>query len=255
MIDTHSHIYCDAFDDDRNATVLRAQEAGIEHIILPNENLASVPLLRALHNQYPSYTSMALGLHPEEVKADWREVLTTMRPMLDTGEFVAVGEIGIDLYWDKTYRQEQMEALAMQLQWCLEKDLPFIMHCREGLDEVLQVFDLMDSNLPRGVFHCWPGDASDVERVRQYGDFYFGIGGVVTFKKSQLPAVLPIIGLNRIVLETDAPYMAPVPMRGKRNESSFIPYINNHIATVLGVTPEEVSRITTQNARTLFHLP
>ena len=218
MIDTHSHIYCDAFDEDRDATVQRAREAGIEHIILPNENLESVPLLRALHGQHPAYTSMALGLHPEEVKQDWREVLDEMRPMLDTGEFIAVGEIGIDLYWDKTYRLEQMDALAMQLQWCLDKDLPFIMHCRDGLDEILQVFDAMGPKLPQGVFHCWPGDESDVERVRRYGDFYFGIGGVVTFKKSHLPAVLPAIGLDRIVLETDAPYMAPVPMRGKRNE-------------------------------------
>ncbi|MBQ0119569.1 MAG: TatD family hydrolase [Bacteroidales bacterium] len=254
MIDTHSHIYCDQFDDDRDATVLRAQEAGISHIILPNENLASVPLLRTLHDQYPAYTSMALGLHPEEVKQDWREVLDAMRPLLDTGDFIAVGEIGIDLYWDKTYRLEQMDALAMQLQWCTSKDLPFIMHCRDGLDEVLQVFDTLGTTLPRGVFHCWPGDAGDVERVRRYGDFYFGIGGVVTFKKSHLPAVLPAIGLDRILLETDAPYMAPVPMRGKRNESSFIPYINNHIATILGVTPEEVSAVTDRNARDLFKI-
>ncbi len=253
MIDTHSHIYCDAFDDDRNEVVLRAQQAGIEHIILPNENLESVPLLRRLHEQYPSYTSMAVGLHPEEVRPDYRQVLDEMHDMLLGGEFIAVGEIGMDLYWDKTYCTEQMDALAIQLGWCVEQDLPFIMHCREGLDEILEVLDGM-TEVPRGVFHCWAGDEHDVERLRERGDFYFGVGGTVTFKKSTLPQVLPAIGLDRILLETDSPYLAPVPHRGKRNESSYIPLIVTHIATVLGVTPEEVSTITTHNARMLFDL-
>jgi len=253
MIDTHSHIYCDAFDEDRDEVVARAQQAGINHIILPNENLKSVELLRRMHSQYPDYTSMAVGLHPEEVRPDYLEELNAMRPMLDSDEFIAVGEIGIDLYWDKTYRNEQMEALKIQLQWCVDKDIPFIMHCRDGMDEILEVMDSMP-RLPRGVFHCFGGDADDVKRLRQRGDFYFGVGGVVTFKKSTLPALLPEIGLDRIVLETDAPYLAPVPMRGKRNESSFIPYINDFIAQTLGVTPEEVSRVTDRNARTLFGL-
>lgn len=253
MIDTHSHIYCDAFDDDRDEVVARAQQAGISHIILPNENLESVKLLRRLHDQYPGYTSMAMGLHPEEVRPDYREVLDAMRPMLDSGNYIAVGEIGMDLYWDKTYRTEQMDALAIQLQWCVDKDIPFIMHCRDGMDEILEVMDGMET-LPQGVFHCFGGDASDVERLRQRGDFYYGVGGVVTFKKSNLPAVLPAIGLERIVLETDAPFLAPVPMRGKRNESSYIPYINDFIATTLGVSPQEVSDVTDRNARTLFKL-
>lgn len=254
MIDTHSHIYCDAFDDDRDEVVARAREAGVNHIILPNENLDSLPLLRALHQRYPEYMSMAIGLHPEEVRPDYRAVLDAMRPMLDGGEFIAVGEIGMDLYWDKTYRREQMEALKIQLQWCQEKDLPFIMHCRDAMDEVIEVLDALEGKMPRGVFHCFGGDANDVERLRQRGDFYFGIGGVVTFKKSKLPQLLPIIGLDRILLETDAPYMAPVPNRGKRNESSFIPCINDFIAQVLATTPQEVSRITDVNARSLFRI-
>lgn len=254
MIDTHSHIYCDAFDDDRALVVERSQQAGVSHLILPNENLASVPLLKDLHALYPAYTSMAIGLHPEEVKPNYREELDAMRAMLDSGEFIAVGEIGMDLYWDKTYRAEQMEALKIQLEWCQEKDLPFIMHCRDGMDEVLEVLDSLKGDMPRGVFHCFGGDEHDIERLRERGDFYYGIGGVVTFKKSKLPQLLPIIGLDRILLETDAPYMAPVPMRGKRNESSYIPYINNHIAQVLGTTPEEVSRVTDVNAKTLFNL-
>lgn len=254
MIDTHSHIYCDAFDDDRDAVVARAQQAGVTHVILPNENLESVPLLRRMHEQYPKYTSLAIGLHPEEVKPDYRDVLAEMRPMLDSGDFIAVGEIGMDLYWDKTYRAEQMEALKIQLQWCQEKDLPFIMHCRDAMDEVIEVLDSLDGEIPRGVFHCFGGDANDVERLRQRGDFYFGIGGVVTFKKSTLPQLLPVIGLDRILLETDAPYMAPVPNRGKRNESSFIPFINDFIAQSLGITPQEVSDVTDRNARALFNL-
>lgn len=254
MIDTHSHIYCDAFDDDRDAVVARAQQAGVTHVILPNENLESVPLLSRMHEQYPRYTSLAIGLHPEEVKPDYRDVLAEMRPMLDNGDFIAVGEIGMDLYWDKTYRAEQMEALKIQLQWCQEKDLPFIMHCRDAMDEVIEVLDSLDGEIPRGVFHCFGGDANDVERLRQRGDFYFGIGGVVTFKKSTLPQLLPVIGLDRILLETDAPYMAPVPNRGKRNESSFIPFINDFIAQSLGITPQEVSDVTDRNARALFNL-
>lgn len=251
MIDTHSHIYCDAFNDDRDAVVERAQQAGITHIILPNENLASVPLLRQLHEQYPHYTSMAIGLHPEEVRPGYHTELEAMRNLLDSGEFIAVGEIGIDLYWDQTYRTEQMDALATQLQWCIDLNLPFIMHCRDGMNEIIEVLDSM-SAVPRGVFHCFGGDENDVKRLRERGDFYFGVGGVVTFKKSTLPAVLPTIGLERIVLETDSPYLAPVPMRGKRNESSYIPHINDFIAAVLGVSSQEVSSVTDGNAHALF---
>lgn len=254
MIDTHSHIYCDAFDEDRAAVVERAQQAGVSHVILPNENLASLPLLQRMHEQYPSYTSLAIGLHPEEVKPNYREELDAMRAMLDSGEFVAVGEIGMDLYWDKTYRAEQMEALKIQLTWCQEKKLPFIMHCRDAMDEVIEVLDSLEGDMPRGVFHCFGGNEHDIERLRQRGDFYYGIGGVVTFKKSTLPQLLPVIGLDRILLETDAPYMAPVPNRGKRNESSFIPYINDFIAQVLQVSPDEVSAVTDANARALFKL-
>ena len=254
MIDTHSHIYCDQFDEDRDAVVQRAREVGISHIILPNENLASLPMLQNLHRLYPDYTSMAIGLHPEEVRYGFQDELDTMHNMLATGEFIAIGEIGIDLYWDKTYRLEQMEALKTQLTWCQEANLPFIMHCRDGMDEVIEVLDSLEGEMPRGVFHCFSGDAHDVERLRQRGDFYFGIGGVVTFKKSKLPLLLSVIGLERILLETDAPYMAPVPMRGKRNESSFIPYICDFIAQVLGVTPQEVSQVTDNNAHSLFQI-
>ena len=171
MIDSHSHIYSDAFDDDRDAVVARAREAGVSHIILPNENLASIPRLAALHEQYPDYISMTIGLHPEDVHDDYLDVLNKMRSMLDCYPIVAIGEIGIDLYWDKTWREQQHHALDIQLHWCHERDLPFIIHCRDSLDDILDVLDNLDCPIPCGVFHSFTGTPNDVERIRQRGDF------------------------------------------------------------------------------------
>ena len=254
MLDSHSHIYCDAFDNDREAVVARAREAGVRHVILPNENLESVPRLAAMREQYPGYISMTLGLHPEDVHDDYHDVLDQMRPMFDQYPVIAIGEIGIDLYWDKTWRIQQQRALDIQLHWCHELDLPFIIHCREGLDDILDVIDHLDCPVPRGVFHSFTGTPEDVARIRQRGDFYFGVNGIVTFKKSAVPQLLPVIGLDRLLLETDSPYLAPVPNRGKRNESANIPYINAFIGNALGVNPEEVSAATDRNAASLFGL-
>ena len=255
MIDSHSHIYCDAFDEDRDAVVQRAREAGVRHIVLPGESIDSVPLQVALHKKYPDYISLAFGLHPEEVNGDYLTALEQLRPRLNEHPIVAVGEIGIDLYWDKTWREQQRHALDIQLHWCHELGVPFIMHCREALDDILDVIDHLDCPVPRGVFHCFAETPADVERVRRRGDFYFGVNGVVTFKKSTVPELLPVIGLERLLLETDAPYLTPVPHRGKRNESAYIPHINYFIARSLGVSPEEVSQATDHNAIDLFHLP
>lgn len=254
MIDSHSHIYCDAFDEDREAVVVRAREAGVRHIVLPGESLASVPLQVALHQRYPEYISLALGLHPEEVNGEYLSELEKLRPLLDQYPVVAVGEIGIDLYWDKTWREQQRHALDIQLHWCNELGVPFIIHCRESLDDILDVIDNLDCPVPPGVFHCFTGTEADVERIRKRGDFYFGVNGVVTFKKSTVSQVLPVIGLDRLLLETDAPYLAPVPHRGKRNESSYIPLVNDFVAASLGVSPELVSTTTDQNAIALFQL-
>ena len=254
MIDTHSHIYCEEFDDDRDAVVERTLQAGVHHIILPGENCASVPLQCALRDRYPNNISVALGLHPEEVNDSWRDELAQLRPLLDTTGCIAVGEIGLDLYWDKTYRDQQIEALDSQLRWCNQLDLPFIIHCREAFDEMQWVLGNFGEALPRGVFHCFSGTASDIENLRRHGDFYFGIGGVVTFKKSTLPQLLPVMGLDRILLETDSPYMAPVPHRGKRNESSYIPLIAERIAQVLETTIDKVSSVTDASANDLFKL-
>lgn len=254
MIDSHSHIYCDAFDGDREVVVVRAREAGVRHIVLPGESPASVPRQVALYKQCPDYISLALGLHPEEVKDDYLAQLGQLRPLLDQYPVVAVGEIGIDMYWDKTWREQQKHALDIQLHWCHEMGLPFIIHCREALDDILDVIDHLDCPVPQGVFHCFCETPADVERVRQRGDFYFGVNGVVTFKKSTVPQLLPVIGLDRLLLETDAPYLTPVPHRGKRNESAYIPHICHFVANCLGVPPEAVSAATDRNAQQLFNL-
>lgn len=255
MIDSHSHIYSAEFDADRDQVVRRAREAGVTHVILPNENLASLERLAAMHERWPGYVSMTIGLHPEEIGPDYEHELEAMHSKLLAAaacRYVAVGEIGIDLYWDASRRDEQMQALDTQLHWCKEAGIPFIMHCRKGLDECLAVLDNFGEPLPRGVFHSFTGTVAQVEAVRRRGDFYFGVNGIVTFKKSDVPALLPVIGLERILLETDSPYLAPVPKRGTRNESCNIPLVAACVARHLGVSVDEVERATDAGARDLF---
>lgn len=253
MTDTHSHIYLEEFDADRDDVMKRALAAGVSHIVLPNVDLNTIEPMYRLHESYKHCTSMAMGLHPTEVKADWQEQLARVERHLSDYPFVAIGEVGIDLYWDATYRQEQKEVLATQVQWALNRNMALIIHCREGLDDVLSVFARF-SNLPTTVMHSFCGTVDDVRRCRRLGDFYFGINGIVTFKKSAIPAILPEIGIDRIVLETDSPYLAPVPNRGKRNESSNIPHICRCVAQHLGISVEEAEAITDRNAAALFQL-
>lgn len=254
MIDTHTHIYLSEFDEDRENVVVRAFENGVNHLILPNVDLTTIVPMHNLHDAFPESTSMAMGFHPTEVDCDWRKSLTVVEQCFGKRKYVAVGEIGIDLYWDKTYREEQKRVLDTQLHWASELDLPVILHCRDGLDTILEVFDEYVGDLPQGVFHSFTGTSEDVQRIRRYGDFYFGINGIVTFKKSIIPATLPEIGIDRVLLETDSPYLAPVPNRGKRNESANIPYICRCIASHFCLDEYAVSQITDKNARHLFHL-
>ncbi len=254
MIDSHSHIYCEDFNTDRDQAIERARAVGVRHIVMPNENLESVQQVVATRDAHAGYMSIALGLHPEDVDASYEQVLAAMRPLLDEFQPVAVGEIGIDLYWDKTWREQQMAALDTQLHWCKDLNLPFIIHCREALDEILSVMVNFGESLPTGVFHSFTGTPDEVEQVRRRGDFYFGVNGIVTFKKSTVKEILPVVGVDRLLLETDSPYLAPVPNRGKRNESANIPYINNFIADYLGCTASEVSQATDRNAIELFKL-
>ena len=194
-----------------------------------------------------------IGLHPEEVRNDWREVLGLLRPRVGA-PFVAIGEVGLDFYWSREYEQEQMEAFEEQVKWSIETRLPLMIHCRKAQNEMVTIMRRYKNDLPGGVFHCFTGNEIEAAQLLDFRNFVIGIGGVLTFKKSNLPRVLPTIPLSRIVLETDAPYMAPVPMRGKRNESSFLGYVVEKMAEVYQIDPKEVRQQTTANACRVFRI-
>lgn len=254
LIDTHTHLYLPEFDIDGGgeAAVRRALDAGVEHMIFPNVDLTSIEPMRLLHAKFPESTSMAMGLHPTEVGESWRDDLAQVEEELRSHrhDYVAVGEIGIDLYWDKTFAEQQMQVLERQMQWAQEMNLPVIIHCREGLDQTLEVLQGFGSS--RGVMHSFGGTPEDVERIRSVVDYHFGINGIVTFKNSKLRDTLPAITLDRLLLETDSPYLAPVPHRGKRNESAYIVATASVVAQALGVAPHDVAAATSANARGLF---
>ena len=238
MIDTHTHIYLEEFDEDRAEVVRRAREAGVERVILPNVDLDTVAAMQATHDLYPGYCRMAMGLHPTSVDADYRERLDQTHRLLLAGDYCAVGEIGLDLYWDKTFAREL--------------DLPVIIHCRDAFAAMVAL--LQSGRVPsfRGVFHSFTGTADEVRTLRTLGDYYFGINGIVTFKNAHLEEMVREVGIDRLLLETDAPYLAPVPYRGKRNEPSYLPRMAQRIADILGVTLAEVESATTANAFCLF---
>lgn len=257
LIDTHTHLYMpDYAPDETPDAVTRALQAGVVHMILPGVDVAAIEPMRALHARYPRVTSMCMGLHPTEVKESWRDDLAAILAELEAhpSDYVAVGEIGMDLYWDKTFREQQMQVLEAQLNVAVERRLPINIHCREGLDEFLEVLDGLEVK-PAGAFHSFGGDARDVERIRNRGDYYFGINGIVTFKNSSLRHTLHDITPSRILLETDAPFLAPVPLRGKRNESAYMVHTAAFAANELGIPLEQFADITTANARQLFNLP
>lgn len=256
MIDTHTHLYLpEEFGAEGADAILRAQAVGVEQFVFPNVDVSTMEPMLSLHRQFPEITSIGAGLHPTEVKANWREEMAKTLGLLDEPGCVAVGEVGIDLYWDKTFREEQMDAFEAQLRIAQKRNLPVIIHCREGLTEVLEVFGRIGDVLPTVIFHSFTMGIEAVREIRRHTDAWFGINGVVTFKSAQtLRDALPEIGLDRIILETDSPYLAPVPHRGKRNESAYLPAISACIAGVLGVTPEAVDIVTTANARKVFRL-
>ncbi|MDD2962137.1 MAG: TatD family hydrolase [Muribaculaceae bacterium] len=254
MIDTHTHIYLEEFNDDRNEVINRAINAGVEHIILPNVDFDTFDAMHELHEDYPQFTSMAMGLHPTSIDNYFQSLLSQTMQEIIKGDYIAVGEIGMDLYWDRTYEIEQRIALEQQLEVAAQQKLPVIIHCREAFKEILQVFDRCMFPLPQMVFHSFTGTAEQVETLRKYGDFYFGINGIVTFKNAKLDEMVRKVGIDRILLETDSPYLAPVPNRGKRNESAFVVNIANKIAEILGLSLAEVECATNKNAHTLFPL-
>lgn len=255
MIDSHTHIYMEEFDTDRSEVINRAINNGVCAMILPNVDLESIDALHNTISQYPTRCYAAMGLHPTSVTPQYAEQLATIRPLFDTHSYCAVGEIGIDLYWDKTYRNEQCIAFAEQIRWAQELQLPIIIHCREALDTTIEVLKQFPYNSVRGVFHSFTGTPEQVATIRrEVGDFYFGINGIVTFKNARLDDLITAIGIDRILLETDAPYLAPTPHRGKRNEPAYTPHMAARIAQILNISIEEVDLATTANTRTLFNL-
>ena len=252
FIDTHAHLDGEEFAQDLPEVVERAREQGAEKIFVPAIDEASSERALRLASEYPGVVFPMVGLHPEEVKANYREVIARLRAMY-CDRFIAIGEVGLDYYWSREYEQEQLDAFRLQVEWAVEVKKPLMIHCRKAQNEMVKLLREYEKELVGGVFHCFTGNAQEAEQLLSFPRFVLGIGGVVTFKKSPLPTVLPqSVPLHRIVLETDAPYMAPVPKRGTRNESSFIPYIISVLAQSYGVTEDEVARITTETARRLF---
>lgn len=248
MIDTHVHLYDKVYDTDGGglAAIHRARQAGVTAVMLPNVDRASIEPIKQLAAASGGCALMAMGLHPTEMGDDWKETLQLMSAELESGNYHAIGECGIDLYWDKENIDLQMQVFDYQLAEAGRLNLPVLIHCREGFGPALEV--LQGHKDVKAVFHCFTGTLDDIRMARKVLDPYFGIGGVVTFKNSDLRSLLPEIGIDRILTETDAPYLAPVPYRGKRNESAYIPLIVDEIAKNLNLTPQEVDELTTRNA-------
>ena len=257
MIDTHSHIDAEEFNDDREDVILRAKAAGVEKIFLPNINPQSLPQIEQLCSRHPGYLYPMIGLHPEDANPEQTDIGAFMQEMEErlqqANPFVAIGEVGLDYYWDTTYRDLQLEAFERQVEWAAKYDLPLMIHSRSSHEDIVRIIGRHYDKGLSGVFHCFAGSKEEAQQLLQFPDFMLGIGGVLTFKKSDLPEVLSTtVPLSRIVLETDAPYLAPVPKRGKRNEPSFVAYTLARLAQVYDVTPEEVEDITNANVTKIF---
>lgn len=251
LIDTHAHLYLRQFDHDREAMLARAREAGISHFFLPNIDSASIDAMLALEADHPDTCFAMMGVHPSHIKENYREELAIAHEWLHRRPFAAVGEIGIDLYWDKTFRNEQIVALNLQMEWAKELGLPIVLHTREAMDITIDTVHNAHDERLRGVFHCFGGSVEQAERIINMG-FYLGIGGVLTYKNGNLEPVVEAFGLDYIVLETDAPYLAPNPYRGKRNESAYVAIVAQRLAEISGHSVEEVAQKTSANARHLF---
>jgi TatD DNase family protein len=251
LIDTHAHLYAKAFDGDRDAMLDRAVAQGVNQFLLPNVDESSIAGMLALEAAYPARCFAMMGLHPCSVKANYQEELKVVRQWLDQRDFIAIGEIGIDLYWDKTFLEAQKDAFLQQVGWALELDRPVVIHARDSLDLLIElVRNIGDSRL-RGVFHCFTGTVAQANAIMELG-FYLGIGGVLTYKNGGLDKTLKEISLDRIILETDAPYLAPVPHRGKRNESAYVGLVADKLASIKDLTVAQIAAVTTANARRLF---
>ena len=279
MIDTHAHLDGEEFNDDLEAVMQRAREAGITKILVPAIDLTTSRQILTLCSQHQGFLYPMVGLHPEEVHNDWEEQLGAIRqllpkvPLPSTGTspsagndclssaspqqpaIIAIGEVGLDYYWSREFEREQLMAFEEQVKWSVESRLPLMIHCRKAQNEMVSLLKHYKDELPGGVFHCFTGNEHEAEELLQFPQFVLGIGGVLTFKKSHLPEVLPqVVPLERIVLETDAPYMAPVPMRGKRNESAYVRHVLQRLAEAYDVSEDHLEQVTDQNVRRIFKI-
>ena len=280
VIDTHTHFDAEEFDEDRAEAFARAKEAGVGMVFLPAIDVKTTHAVLALAKEYPGYAYPMIGLHPEEVKEDWKEQLAELRKILEEhrmignanpagesgnanpaggspqfSDFIAIGEVGLDYYWSREFENEQLEAFEEQVKWSVETGLPLMIHCRKAQNEMVHLLRKYEKELPGGVFHCFTGNQKEAEELLSFDKFVLGVGGVSTFKSSHLREDLPaVVPLDRIVLETDSPYMAPVPYRGKRNESAFVVEVLKTLAKAYGVSEEEFARQTNLNAERVFSL-
>ena len=275
VIDTHTHLDAEEFNGDRAEAFARARDAGVGKVFLPAIDVKTTHAVLALSREYPGYAYPMIGLHPEEVKADWKDQLAELRKILEehritegtgqTGDstdgdspqisdFIAIGEIGLDYYWSREFEQEQLEAFEEQVKWSVETRLPLMIHCRKAQNEMVHLLRQYQKDLPGGVFHCFTGNQKEAEELLSFENFVLGIGGVSTFKSSHLREDLPAaVPMNRIILETDSPYMAPVPYRGKRNESAFVIEVLKTLAKAYRVSEEEFAEQTNKNVESVFH--
>ncbi|MDE1337394.1 TatD family hydrolase [Vibrio aestuarianus] len=251
MIDTHAHIYAAEFDNDRDEVVQRAKTQGIEKILLPNINLDSIQPMLATEAAYPNICHSMMGLHPCYVDENVEQTLTVIESWFDKHPFVAVGEIGIDLYWDKTFKAQQEKAFITQLNWAKERDLPVVIHTRDSINETLQLLAKEQDGSLAGVFHCFGGSIEEAKAINDLG-FHLGLGGVSTFKNGGMDVVIPQLNLQWVILETDCPYLAPVPHRGKRNEPAYTQLVAQRVAQLTDKSLAEIQTITNLNANSLF---
>ena len=253
IIDTHTHLYLNQYKEDVDMVIERAVKKGVDRFIFPAIDSSHLKEMHDLKKRYPENIYLMSGLHPVSVKENYKEELEIVFKSLSAHKYVAIGEIGIDLYWDKTFLKEQQEAFEIQIRLAVSNDLPIVIHCREGFNEIFEILDAEKCPKLRGVFHCFTGTLQQAQRAIDLG-FLLGVGGVVTFKKGGIDKFINQIDIQNIVLETDAPYLSPAPFRGKRNESSYITYVLNKLSGLYEISEIEIADITTKNAIKIFNL-
>jgi TatD DNase family protein len=251
ITDTHTHLYSEQFDEDREDMIQRAKDAGVSRFFIPAIDSSYTESMFALEKENPNDVFLMMGLHPTSVKENYLEELAHVKNWIDKRIFYAIGEIGIDLYWDKSFLVQQQEAFRTQIKWAKEKKIPIVIHCRDAFDEIFEILEIEKDDALRGIFHCFTGTLEQAKQAISY-NMKLGIGGVATFKNGKIDKFLNEIGLQHIVLETDSPYLAPTPFRGKRNESSYITNVIDKLVAIYGISFQEIVEITTQNSKDVF---